>query len=136
MAACYHSIYCDLIHNGDATTQDPNESCVFLPKYVFFHGSTAQTGLDLLIDDVSGSYSDTPHFVGLLWTGRRDHCTTQQNLIHVPGGIRNSNPSKRGAADSRLRSASSTYYPHCIYDPRLIASNSHPKSEHLPSCYY
>jgi hypothetical protein len=31
------------------------------------------------------------------------HCTTQNTIIHVPAGIRTRNPSKRSAADPRLR---------------------------------
>jgi hypothetical protein len=53
----------------------------------------------------------TPHSVGLLWTSDQP---TQRPLsdntqhshetdIHAPGGIRTNNPSKRAAADPRLR---------------------------------
>ena len=34
---------------------------------IFVHGSTALVGLGLLIGDISGSHSDTPHSVELLW---------------------------------------------------------------------
>jgi hypothetical protein len=43
MAACYHSIYCELIHNGDATTQNTKNKLfiklVFsLHNYIEMHG--------------------------------------------------------------------------------------------------
>jgi hypothetical protein len=57
------------------------------------------------------SHSDTPHSVELLWTSDQPEADllltaqhSQQTDIHAPGGIRTRNPSKRAAADSRLRS--------------------------------
>jgi len=59
----------------------------------------------LVIVEVSRSHSDTPHSVVLLWT--RDHLEfslpdntqhSQETGIHVPGGIRTRNPSRRAAA--------------------------------------
>jgi len=38
---------------------------------IFAHGSTTLVGLGLLIGDVSGSHSDTPHSVGPLWRSDR-----------------------------------------------------------------
>jgi hypothetical protein len=50
--------------------------------------------------------SGTPHSVGLLWTSDRPVAETpdktqhsQETDIHVPGGIRTRNSSKRAAAD-------------------------------------
>jgi hypothetical protein len=52
----------------------------------------------------------TPQSVGLLWTGDRPVAETSDNTntvqetnIHAPGGIRTHDPSKRSAADLRLR---------------------------------
>ena len=65
-----------------------------------------------LIVEVSRTYSDTPHSVGLLWTRDRPtakelslHNTghSQETDIHASGGIRTRNPSKQAAADPRLR---------------------------------
>jgi len=57
------------------------------------------------------SHSNTPHSVGLLWTSDQHDAetstwqhTTLTTDNHAPGGIRTHNPSKRGAADPRLRS--------------------------------
>jgi hypothetical protein len=69
-------------------------------------------GLGLLNVKASRSYSDTPHPVGLLWTrmispsqrplpDNTQH--SKQTYIYGAGGIRNRNPSKRAAADPRLR---------------------------------
>ena len=40
-------------------------------SYFFFHGSTALVDQGLLAVVVSGSHSNTPHSVGLLWTSDR-----------------------------------------------------------------
>jgi len=64
----------------------------------------------LLIIEASRSHSDTPHSVGYLWnsdlpdaeTSTWQHTTLTTN-IHALGGIRTHNPSKRAAADPRLR---------------------------------
>jgi hypothetical protein len=77
-------------------------------SHIFSHGSTAQRGL---LYEVPGSRSDTPHSVGLLWTSDRPIAETstdnthhsQETHIHAPGRIRTRNPSKRAAADPRLR---------------------------------
>ena len=65
-------------------------------------------GQGLLIVEASRSHSDTPQSVGLLW--KKDQMqrhvpdnTRQKTDIHAPGGIRIRNPSKRVAADPRLR---------------------------------
>ena len=65
-----------------------------------------------LIIGTSRSHSDTPHSVGLLWTSGQPDAeisawqqTTLARDIHAPNGIRNRNPSKRVAADPRLRTA-------------------------------
>jgi hypothetical protein len=63
-----------------------------------------------LIIEASRSHSDTPHWVGLLWTSdqpvSRDYLTThkhsQETDIHATGRIRTHNSSKRAAKDPRL----------------------------------
>ena len=80
----------------------------FIP---FFHDTSALSGLDLLVAEVSRSHSDTPHSVGLLRTvigpslvplpDKTQH--SQQTDIHAAGGIRTRNTSKQAAADPRLR---------------------------------
>ena len=76
--------------------------------FLFFHGSTSLVGLGLLIVEVPRSHSDTPHSVGLLWTSDRPVTdltarTTLTSDIHALDVIRTHNPSKRAAADPRLR---------------------------------
>ena len=68
-------------------------------------------GQGVLIIEDSGSHSETPHPVGLLCTS--DHPSqrplpdntqqSQETGIHDPGRIRTRNPSKKAAADPRLR---------------------------------
>jgi hypothetical protein len=68
-------------------------------------------GQGFLIIEASRSHSDTPHSVGLLWTGLQpdaetsnwQHTTLQGTDVHDSGGIRTRNPSKREVADQRLR---------------------------------
>ena len=57
-------------------------------------------GQSLLNVEASRSYSDTPHSLGPDLYLTTQH--TQQTDIHVPGGIRTCNSSKRAAADPRL----------------------------------
>ena len=64
-----------------------------------------------LIIGASHSHSDIPQSVGLLWTGDRpvaETSTWQHTTLatdnYAPWGIRTYNPSKRAAADPRLRS--------------------------------
>ena len=62
-----------------------------------------------LIIEASRSHSDTSQSAGLLWTSDQPdadttHNTRRQTDIHVPGGIRIGNPSKRAAADPCLKS--------------------------------
>jgi hypothetical protein len=68
---------------------------------IFVLGSTALEGLGLLIGNVSGSHSDTPHLVGLLWRSEwpfAETPTRQHIDMHAPGDIRTRNPSKRASA--------------------------------------
>jgi len=67
-------------------------------------------GQDLLIVEASRSHSDTPHSVGLLWTSDQldprlsDKTQYSQGTdILAPRGIRTRIPSRRAAADPRLR---------------------------------
>ena len=58
-----------------------------------------------LIIETSLSHSDTPHSVALLWTSDQPHAETYtwQNTTLTGDGHRTHNPSKRTAADPRLR---------------------------------
>jgi hypothetical protein len=89
----------------------------------FFLGWTALVGQGLLIAKVSRSHSlDTPQSVGLLWmrigpSQRTLPDNTQHSKetdIHIPGGNRTHNPSKRTALYSRLRP--------CGHQDRLYSS--------------
>ena len=61
-------------------------------------------GQGLLIIEGARSHSDTPHSVELLRMSQRHLLdNTQHSQETNPGGIRTGNPSKRAAADSRLR---------------------------------
>jgi len=65
----------------------------------------------LFVVEASRSHSDSLQSVGLLWTSDQpdeetstwQHTTLQGTDIHVPGGARIRNPSKRAATDPRLR---------------------------------
>ena len=80
---------------------------------MLFHGSTAPVGKGLLIGEVSRSLSDTSHSVWLLWPSDRsvaENSTWQQTTLSwdrypcpPPRGIRTRNPSKRAAAEPRLK---------------------------------
>jgi len=66
--------------------------------------------LGLLVIEVPRSHSDAPHSVELLWTSDRPVAKSSDNTqrlqgtnIHDHGGIRTNIPSKRAAADQRLR---------------------------------
>jgi len=70
------------------------------------HGATGPSGSGSPIIKASRSHPDTPHSVGLLWTTETlpDHTQlSQETDIHAAGGIRKHNPSKKAAADPRLR---------------------------------
>jgi hypothetical protein len=77
----------------------------------FSNGATAPSGQGLLIIEASPSHSDTPQWVELLWTtdqpdaetSTRQHTILTRDIHHAPGAIRTHNPSKRTAADTRLR---------------------------------
>jgi len=73
-------------------------------------GQKPLVGQDLPIIDASQSRSDIPQTVGLLWTSDQpvsDTSTRQHAVlttdIHATAGIRTRNPSRRAAADPRLR---------------------------------
>jgi hypothetical protein len=67
-----------------------------------------QVGQGLLIVNFSGSHSDTPHSVELLWSSDQpvvENSTWQHSQprdIHEPGGILNRNLNKWTAANPRL----------------------------------
>ena len=68
-------------------------------------------GQGLLFNGASRAHSDTPHWVGLLWTSDQPVAKTyntqhsQETGIHATGGFRTRNLSKRAAADPRLKTA-------------------------------
>ena len=66
--------------------------------FIYLLGCTVLVGLGPLVVQVSRSHS-----VGLHLTGDRPHDTHRRQNIHATGGIRSRNPSKRAAADPRLR---------------------------------
>jgi hypothetical protein len=79
-----------------------------------FYGSTALYGPGPgppRFVEASRSHSDTPHSVGLLWTSDQpvaetstwQHTTLTTDRHTCPRRIRTRNPSKRAAADRRLR---------------------------------
>ena len=94
-------------------TSQWRQKIIFLvTKYLFvffFQSLTALVDLGLLYE-VPLSHPGTPHMVGPLrtsdqpdvGTSTRRHPTLTTG-IHVPGGIRTSNTSKRGAADPYFR---------------------------------
>ena len=94
----------------------PDRHRLILVSYsvcLFVFGTTAPTGPGP--PHSRGFYithNDTPQSVGLLWTSDQLVAETstwqhtqhsQQTNVHVPGGIRNHNPSRRATADLRLR---------------------------------
>jgi len=88
---------------------------------LFLHDSTALVGLDPLITEVSRSHSDISHWVGLLWTGDRTVVDNTKHLqekdINALGGIPTRSPSKRAAANARLR-------PQDYWDRQLLNSEA------------
>ena len=70
------------------------------------HGATEPSGPGPPYYKAFLSYSDTPQSVGFLWTCEQSDAETsirEHTILDPPGRIRTCNPSKRGAADSRLR---------------------------------
>ena len=83
----------------------PRKKKAMSKTHIFFpSGSTAPSGPGPPHDH---THLDTLHSVGLLWTSDQPdsetYLTTLTTGIHVPGGIRTRNPSKRTAANPRLR---------------------------------
>ena len=78
-------------------------------SWVFFHGTTAAMGQDLLIVEASRSPSvsrqdSSGRVIGSMHKTLPDNTRlSQQTDIHVPGGIPTHNPSKRLGADLHLR---------------------------------
>jgi hypothetical protein len=63
-------------------------------------------GQRFLTVEASRSYPGTPHSVGVYWTSDQPHAHLSLPVttdLHAPGGIETRDPSKRTAADSRLR---------------------------------
>jgi len=72
----------------------------------YFEEQEPYSYLRFLIVEVSSSHSDTPHWVGLLWTRDRSVTETsdntqlsQETYIHAPGGIQTRSNSKRATID-------------------------------------
>ena len=51
-------------------------------QFFFYHGATTPVGQGLLIVDASRLHSDTPHFVGLLWTSDQPDAETFYLTTH------------------------------------------------------
>jgi hypothetical protein len=75
--------------------------------FFFLMAQPPIVGQDRLIVKALWSHSTTPHSVGLLstnvWPNAHNTQHSQETEIYAPGGIRTYNPSKRTAADRRLR---------------------------------
>jgi hypothetical protein len=79
--------------------------------FFFYHGATAPVGQGLFIIEVSWSYADTSHSVGLLWasdhsytetfTWQHTTLTTQTSMLRV--GFEPRSPRKRAAANLHIR---------------------------------
>ena len=100
---------------------------------LFYHGQQPPVGQGLLIVEASRSHSDTPHSVGLLWTGDQPYAetstrqhTTPTTDFHAPCGIRTHNPSKRAAADLRLRPGSHWDRLDYLLKTRILMNSWHP----------
>ena len=84
---------------------------VILRETIYFVAQQPLVGQGVRIIEASLSHSDAPHTVGLLCTSdqpvQRPMCDITQHPqkrdSHVPSGIRTCNPSRRAAADPRLR---------------------------------
>ena len=82
----------------------------FISKFPPPKARQPPVGLSLLCE-VLRPHSDTPHSLGLFWTIAQlvaetstwQHTTFTKDRHPCPGGIRTHNPSKREAADRRLR---------------------------------
>jgi len=65
--------------------------CSSSVEVFIFHGWTDLVGLGLLIVEYSRSHSDTPHLVGLIWTGDRHIAETTHNthkrLTSMPSAL-------------------------------------------------
>ena len=102
--------FCVLLHKMSATNGYGKLFFGVLPllRIIFFfsHGSTAPSGSG---PQVPRSHSDTPHSVWLLWTSDRPVAETstwqQSQEIDIHARRRTRNPSKRAAADRRLKTA-------------------------------
>ena len=70
------------------------KSCPYICTYFPFlsYGATVQVGHSLLIIEDPDHTQDTPHSVGLLWTGDKplaQRHPTPTTVTHVPNRIRN-----------------------------------------------
>jgi hypothetical protein len=104
-------------------------------RFFFSYGSTALygPGPPRFVEASRSHTSDTPQSVGLLWTRDQPDSETstwqhsQETDIHALGGIRTCNPSKRAAADPRLRPRG-----HCDRPKRSLPCSKHLATKHCP----
>jgi len=80
-------------------------------KIFFSMAQQPPVGYGLLVIDVSRLHSDTPHWIGLLWTSDLpdaetstwQHIEVTRDRHPCPDGIRTRNPGMRTVAEPRLR---------------------------------
>jgi hypothetical protein len=130
-----------LCKSTDLCHKSPTESTVFTKAWhrsllLFSTVQQPLVGHSLLIVEALRSHLDTPHSVGLLWTSNHpdaetstwQHTTLKETDIHAPGGIRTLNPSKRAAADPRLRTCG-----HWDRQSLFLATRKHSTMSHHTS---
>jgi len=96
------------------------------PNFVCGRRHSPPVGYDLLINEFSRSHTEIHQSVGLLWrndqlvadTSTWQHTTFTTDKRPAPGGIRTHNPSRRAAADLRLRPRSHWDRHILIYDQK------------------
>jgi hypothetical protein len=101
-----------ILYSKYTITEGQTAVCLVMLHFIFFVAQRPLVVQGLLIAEVSRSYSDTLHSVGLLWTSGQPVAETsarnntqhpRETDLHVPCGIRTRNPSKRAVADPRLK---------------------------------
>ena len=107
-----------IVNGGNHALQKSNSfvsldlcDCVCVCVCYFNKVLQPPVGQDILIIKHSWTHSDTPPSIGLLWasdqpysgTSTWQHTTLTKDIHPYPSGIRTHNPSKREAAEVRLR---------------------------------